>query len=122
MHPATFPPARRRAPGVSARSAEKYERQHSSGQVTAADTDAELVRFSGQPDTILLTCHENGAVFTLQDRLGRDPTEVLVPADNSIETHFAAEVVLVRNHAAGSNAHVCAIGKWAEEGPRGRGD
>lgn len=117
-----YPPARPRWPGGAPAISEKYEREQSSGQVTAGDADATLITFSGRPDSIVLTTHENGAIFTLSDRLGRDAVQILLGADAAHETHFAAELVLVRNHTAGSNAHVCAVGKWAERAPDSRGD
>lgn len=116
-----YPPARGRAPGVRPGTGEKYERQQSSGQVSATDTSALLIQFSGRPDTVVLSCHENGAIFTLSDRLSTDAEEILVPADVTHETHFAAERILVRNHAPGSTAHVCAVGKWAEPAESTRG-
>lgn len=92
----------------------RYERAQGSGQVTAADTISTLILFSGRPDSIVLTAHENGAIFTLSDKLGRDSVEILLGADASHETFIGYEKVQVRNHAAGSNAHVSATGKWAE--------
>lgn len=96
------------------RAATRYERAEASPVTVAPDTDTELIRFSGRPDTVTLIAHDFAAVFTFVDFVGRTITEYLVDAFGVHDTHLAADRILVRNHVAASAAHVQAIGKWAE--------
>lgn len=94
--------------------ATRYERAESSPLTTAGDTNGELLRISGRPDSILLSAQAFGAIFVLVDFLGRTITEILVPAGDTHETYLAADRVDVRNAVAASAAVVMATAKWAE--------
>jgi hypothetical protein len=99
-------------PPSSGRTAERYGRAEASAVTTAADTDTELVHFSGRVDTVTLTAHDFAAVFILRDDTGRELVEYFVDAFGVHESHVACNRVSVRNHVAGSAAHVQAVGKW----------
>jgi hypothetical protein len=113
--PLASPPDREgHAPYGRAKAATRYERAESSPLTTAADTDGELLRISGRPDTITLSAQAFGAIFTFVDFVGRTITELHVPAGDTQETYTAADRVLVRNAVAASAAIVMAVAKWAE--------
>ena len=104
-----------RAPGASPAAGLKYERiDGPAAPVTLGDTDAEVFRFSGRPDSIFLAARAFPAIVTLTDRLGREVTTLLVPVDAAVETYVARDRVLGRNAIAGSNAVLSVVGKWAE--------
>lgn len=110
-----YPESRPRAVGALPAAALKYERiDGPASPVTVGDTDAEVFRFSGRPDTIMLAARAFSALVTLTDRLGREATTLLVPAGQSIETYIARDVVIARNAVAGSAAILSIVGKWAE--------
>jgi len=112
--PQTFPAARERAPGAPPAAPIKYERLDGpADQVTLGDADATIFRFSGRPDSIMLSSNLFAALFTLTSRLGGEPTVLLVGAGETIETFVARDTVLARNAVAGSNAKVTVVGKWA---------
>jgi hypothetical protein len=77
------------------------------------DADAEVGRFSGAPDSIVLQARANGAIFTLRTRDSTSGRIIVVQSGETIETHLRAEVVLARNLTAGMNAVVAVHGKWA---------
>jgi hypothetical protein len=109
-----FPQLRERAPGPPPAAPIKYERiDGPADQVTLGDNDAEIFRFSGRPDSIMLSANLFGALFTLTSRLGGEPTVILVGAGETIETFVARDRVLARNAVAGSNSKVTVVGKWA---------
>jgi hypothetical protein len=109
-----FAVARGRAPGASPSAALKYERAESSELVTVTDADVELFTFSGHPDSIILAAQAFGAIFTLQDFMRREITEILVPAGNVVETFQRARRVLARNAVAASVSLAMCTGQWAE--------
>jgi len=110
----TYPAARERAPGPPPAAAIKYERiDGPADQVTLGDTDATVYRFSGRPDSIMLSANLFAALFTLTSRLGGEPTVLMVGAGETVETFVARDTVLARNAIAGSNAKVTVVGKWA---------
>jgi len=80
---------------------------------TLGDTDAEIGRFSGVPDSIVLTASANGALVTLRQRGREGNTTIRVLAGETVETHIAADVVVARNAVALSNAVLSVVGKWA---------
>ena len=84
---------------------------------TLGDTDTEIGRFSGVPDSIVLTSSAFGALFTLRRRGSESGTLIRVLVGDTVETHLARDVVLARNAVAGSNAVVSVVGKWAAREP-----
>jgi len=109
-----FPGLREREPGAPPAAPIKYERiDGPADQITLGDTDATIFRFSGRPDSIMLSANLFGALFTLTSRLGGEPTVLLVGAGETVETFVARDTVLARNAVAGSNAKVTVVGKWA---------
>ena len=111
----TFPPPRQGVgPYGKAKAATRYERADASPLTTLADTNSELIRFSGRPDSITLSAQAFGALFVFQDFLGRTITELHVPAGGTQESYLAADRVSARNAVAGSNSIAQAVGKWAE--------
>lgn len=82
--------------------------------MTVGDTDGEVLTFSGYPDSIILAAQAFGVIFTLQDFMRREITEVLVPAGNVVETFQRARRVMARNAVAESVGLAMATGQWAE--------
>lgn len=94
--------------------ATKYERYESTnGPQTLADTDTELIRFSGRPDQITLSARAFGALVTLSDRVSRETHFVAVQAGETINSDISREIVTARNLLAGSNCILHVTGKWA---------
>lgn len=110
-----FAAARGRTPGAAPSAVQKYERAESSALTTLGNTNAELIAFSGHPDTVVLTAQAFGAIFVLQDYMQRTITELHVPAGGTQESFVRARRVMARNAVADSNAVVFAVGKWADE-------
>jgi hypothetical protein len=109
-----FAVARGRAPGAPPSAALKYARAESSELVTVTNTDAEVLAFSGYPDSIILAAQAFGVIFTLQDFMQREITEILVPAGNVVETYQRARRVMARNAVTDSVGLAMATGQWAE--------
>lgn len=109
-----FTPPRERVPGAAFSAQPKYGRAESSPHTTLGDTNAVLVTFSGYPDAIDLSAMAFGAIFVLEDFLGRTITEYHVPAGQVAQTSIRAHRVSGRNCVAMSNALVMVTGKWAE--------
>mgnify|MGYP001610197305 CR=1 FL=1 len=80
---------------------------------TLADTDTEIGRFAGTPDSIVLTASGNGALVTLRERGREGRTPIRVLAGETVETHVRADVVVARNAVALSNAVLSVVGKYA---------
>jgi hypothetical protein len=114
----SFPPARERAGGNPAGTTERFERgEGTAGEVTLGDTDAEIITFSGKPDTIFVQARTFGAIIRMTDRLGRGSLDGhVIHAGENFETHYAAERIIARNLTAGSNALLSVFAKWAERG------
>jgi hypothetical protein len=101
--------------GAPAMTVEKYERYESTvGFVAVADDDAEVITFSGRPDSIVLHALVANCLVTLTDRLNRQTHVIPVGIGETIETHVAAERVLARENVAGGGATLSVVGKWAE--------
>jgi hypothetical protein len=93
--------------------APRYEQIQSSPETAATDTDAVVITFAGRPDAIDFSARLFPAVFTLQDDMGEEIGEVLVPINAVYSPQISANRVLVRNAIAGSNSSVLVVGKWA---------
>jgi hypothetical protein len=110
-----FPSPRARARGAPTLIGEKYERYESTaGFVAVADTDTEVITFSGRPDSIVLHALVGAVLVTLTDRLDRQTHVIPVGIGETIETHIAAERVLARENVAAAGATLSVVGKWAE--------
>lgn len=90
----------------------------SNAETTLGDTDTEIIRFSGRPDSIVLTARTNGALVTIRQRGREGGTAITVPAGETIETDVRGEIILARNLVALSNAVLSVQGKWLARGPR----
>ncbi len=91
--------------------------QSTEGYVTLADTLADLITFSGQPDRIELTCLSFPALVQFTDEHGRVRPEIRIEAGGAYDAQLRARKVRARNATAGSNALVQVIGKWAVPNP-----
>lgn len=109
-----FPAPRGRPLGPPAAVAEKYDRYDGTdGFVAVADTDTEVIVFSGKPDNIVLTARVGDALVTLTDRVGREQAEIVVLAGATVETRISRERVVARERVAAGGAELAVIGKWA---------
>ena len=110
-----FPEPRTRAAGALPAAALKYERVDGpAAELTLTDTEAEVFRFSGRPDTIFVSARAFPAVVILTDRMNNERTVLLVPVNGSIETFIARDTVRARNAIPGSAAIITVVGKWAQ--------
>jgi len=109
-----YPVARPRATGAAAITVEKYERyEATAGFVAVADTDTEVITFSGRPDSIVLHALVGAVLVTLTDRLDRETHVIPVGIGETIETHIGRERVLARENVAAAGATLSVVGKWA---------
>jgi hypothetical protein len=95
--------------------AERYEGPDAPVQLTTSD--AEVIAFSGLPDSILVTAHVQDAIVTLTDELGRDGYPIRVPAGTTVETRIARRRVVARAVAAGGLLTV--VGRYWDRPPAG---
>lgn len=110
-----FPEARPREVGPPSLIGEKYERYESTaGFVAVADTDTEVITFSGRPDSIVLSALVGAVLVTLTDRLNRESHVIPVRIGETIETHISRERVLARENVAAAGATLSVVGKYAE--------
>ncbi len=113
-----YPTLRTRVEPVSDFPYERYERYETTeGLVTVGDADAQIIAFSGTPDSIVLRATTFDALVTLTNRAGQESHEILVVAGDRVETHLSRDRVLARNRVAGSAALLYVEGKW-RPGPR----
>ena len=111
----TFPPSRGRLLGAPVKVAEKFGRYESTdGHVTLADTDAEIITFSGRPDMIRLVAHLNNANVLLTDRLNRETDHVHIHEGEVMTIRIGRDRVIARNADVGVNAQLSVEGFWAE--------
>lgn len=108
-----YPPPREResnrAPGMP----ERFERYESPpDELTIGDALAEVFRFSGRPDSIVLAVRTNDCFVRLVNRGEAEQQEFLILESQPYETHYGAEIVMARNRLAGSNAQLNVVGKW----------
>lgn len=108
-----YPAARERDPGAPAPGVEQFRRHEATqGFVTVGDTLADVLRFSGRPDSIEIDCETNDAVIVFTDRARPDEDTITIRAGQSKELRIAAEVVRARNVTAGFAASLQVVGKW----------
>jgi len=115
MWPWGFPSPRPRAHGAPLVLGEKFERYESTnGFVAVADTDDEIITFSGKPDCIVLKALVANVLATLTDRLDRQTHVIPVGIGETVTTYISAERVRARENVAGGGATLSVVGKWAE--------
>jgi hypothetical protein len=95
--------------------APKYEVVESAPPLVCANAAAQVIRFSGSPDSIDLSAVLFPVIFTLQNDMGVTLGEVTVGPGIPYTSNLGAMLVLARNAIAGSNATASAIGKWTRE-------
>lgn len=110
-----YPAPRLREAGPEPVTTEKFGRyEATAGFVAVADTDTEVITFSGRPDSIVLQARVADALVTLRSRAGSETHVIPVVAGAPVETHIAREVVIARERVAAGGAELSVIGKWAE--------
>lgn len=110
----SYPALRSRPrPNVPAYST-RYERYESTpGEITLADTEAEIIQFSGTPDSIIVHCRGARALFRFTDYEGREESEYPLDTGATVDTRIARPRVFGRNMLAGNVALVHVTGAWA---------
>jgi len=118
MDPLTYPAARPldRVPRVPPRTS-SFDITESAAPLTCANTDAQVIRFSGVPDAVDLAAHTFPVIFSFVNEMGVLLGEVTVGPGIPYHAQVRALVILARNAIAGSNGVASAIGKWARERP-----
>jgi hypothetical protein len=113
-----FPEAREHRGGPAAVSAApRYDVIESATPLTCANTDAQVIRFSGKPDAIDLAAHTFPVIFTFLNEMDVELGEVTVGPGVPYSSHISALVVQARNAIAGSNGIASVVGKWARGRP-----
>lgn len=109
------PEARERARGAPVAIGERFERYEATdGFVAVANTDTEVITFSGKPDCIVLHALVGAVLVTLTDRLNRQTHVIPVGIGETLTTYVAAERVVARENVADAGATLSVVGKWAE--------
>jgi len=108
-----YPVPRTRLAALPPAAPEKFDRYESNGETTLADTIADVITFSGRPDSITLQARAFPALVTLTDRLNQETHTILVQVGAPVDTRISRERVRAQNAIAGSNAVLNAVGKWA---------
>lgn len=95
----------------------KYGRYESTdAEVAVTDTDADILRCSGTPDSVRLTARTNGALFTLTNLDQSEDHTVAVLPNTSATVHVGRRLVRVRNLVAGSAAAAFVEAYYAQPG------
>lgn len=90
-----------------------FDREQTTPSLVSLGTDdADVIAFSGFPDSIEVLVLDNAAVITLTDEQNRESDPVRVPAGTWYASQRRARKVRGRNETAGMVARVQAIGKW----------
>lgn len=115
MSKPVYPMPRVRAALPAAPLADRYERYETTpATVTLGDTEGDVIRFSGEVDSVEVRVTTNPALLRFTDRAGRESDLVRVEAGVSYEPRIACSVVRGLNATAGNNAVVFVTGKWAK--------
>lgn len=88
--------------------------------VSLGTLDADVLAFSGFPDSIEVLVLDNAAIVTLTDGVNRESDPVRVPAGTWYDSQMRARKVRARNETAGLVARVQVIGKWLAEEIKGK--
>jgi len=108
-----YPQPRPRDPGAPAPGVEQFDRHESTqGFVAVGDTLADIIRFSGKPDSIEIDVETFDAIFSFTDRPARSEDLITIRAGQSKELRISADVVRARNRVGGSVASIQVVGKW----------
>jgi hypothetical protein len=92
--------------------APRYEQIETSVELTSTNVDVLLIQFSGRPDAVDLMARTNAVMFTLQDEMGVELGELLVPAGVSYAPQVSANRVLIRSATTDVHGLAQAVGKW----------
>jgi len=89
------------------------EQQTTSGFVTVADADADVLVFAGRPVRVEIVVELFDVIVSLRDRTLRVSDEITLRAGQRYEWQLAGDRVVARNAVAGSAGRVQVIGQWA---------
>ncbi|MGH8908602.1 MAG: hypothetical protein ACRD0K_19410 [Egibacteraceae bacterium] len=102
--------------------AEPYEQyQGTVGFVAVADAFAEIIRFTGYPDSITLAARVAAARVRIRDLTGNAVGEFGVNAGSEIETHLTGRIVEAQEVVAAAGAELSVVGKWRDPKAAGHG-
>ena len=108
-----YPAARERGGAPRPLVAGQYGRMETTaGFITLGDTDADVIAFSGAPDSVTVAVKTFDAIISYRMR-GRDTADtVIVTAGETFAPDVKVEIIRGRNRVPGSAATVQAVGKW----------
>jgi len=102
--------------------AEPYEQyEGTTGFVAVADAFGEIIRFSGYPDSIVLTARVAAARVRIRDLTGNAVGEIGVNAGSREETRLTGRIVEAQEVVAAAGAELSVVGKWRDRKPAGHG-
>lgn len=87
------------------------------GFVTLGDALADVIQFSGAPDSVTIAVETFDAIVQYQRRGRAAQDTVLVRAGQTFAPDVQVEIIRARNNTPGSNAIVQVIGKWLRRAP-----
>lgn len=117
-----FPEPRERPVSVESSLANIFdEYQTSGGFVTLGDATADILAFSGTPDSIEVMVETFDAILIFGRRGVAEEEEITIRAGQSFEPGVRADRVRGRNAAPGSNASVQVMGRWLKARSMHRG-
>jgi hypothetical protein len=94
----------------------RFERQETTrGFITLTDSDADIIRFSGEVDSVEIMVETFGAIVTLTDRDNVEVDTITLRVNTTYTARYACSVVRARNAVGGSNATMQVIGRWAKQ-------
>ncbi len=117
-----FPLERRREQPETAPGAEPFAQYEGTvGFVAVADTFGEIIRFSGYPDSIVLTARVAAARVRIRDLTTNAVGEIGVNAGQQIETRLVGRIVEAQEVVAAAGAELSVVGKWRDRKAGGTG-
>jgi hypothetical protein len=112
--PPPYPPPRVRPALPPTTLDVRFERQETTrGFVTLSDSDTDVIRFSGEVDSVEVFVETFGAILTFTDRDNVELDTITLRVNTTYSARYACSVVRARNAVGGSNATVQVIGRWA---------
>lgn len=116
-----YPAARERCGGKPPLVAGQYGSiETTAGFITIGDTAADLIVFSGAPDSVVISVETFDVVLQFQRRGYAAVDTVIVRAGQTFAPDVQTEIIRARNNVAGSAAQVQVIGKWLRPAPWSR--
>lgn len=82
------------------------------GYVNVADTDTEVIEFSGIPDSIEIWILDNDVLLTFLNDAGGSNEPIQVNAGNFYEPGIVYRRLIARNATSGLVARLQAVAKW----------